>query len=64
MTRVVRARKRTARKSAGDAVRRRTTEDTVDPDDPIFRVFPLTRKRGRMKDASENLDRYLYGHDI
>ena len=63
MTRGVRARKRTTRKSEGGAIRAPSRVEEVDPEDPIFRVFPLTKKRSRMKDASEDLDRYLYGRD-
>jgi hypothetical protein len=34
----------------------------VNPDDPIFRIFPLVRK-ARHTDGSDRHDYYLYGWD-
>ncbi len=39
------------------------TSDTVDPDSPVFKWPALTRKKGRVADASERHDFYLYGWD-
>jgi len=44
-----------------EAIRRLTIRDEVDPDDPIFEIFPLTRAKGKLKNISEEHDRYLYG---
>ncbi len=43
-----------------EAIRKLTLRDEVDPNDPIFEAFPLTRKKGRLRNASEDHDRYLY----
>ncbi len=57
------ARGTTIKEAVRAAIRRLTLPDRVDPEDPVFRAFPLTRKKGRIADGSENLDRYLYGRD-
>ncbi len=59
----VKARGTTIKDVVRAAIRRLTLPDQVDSEDPIFHAFPLTRKRGRITDGSENLDRYLYGRD-
>ena len=51
----------TIKEAVRAAIRRLTVPDQVDPADPIFHAFPLTRKKVRITDGSENLDRYLYG---
>lgn len=57
------ARKKTIKDVAREAIRDTILPDVVDPDDPIFRAFPLTRKKGRITDGSERVDHYLYGWD-
>jgi len=57
------ARKKTIKEVAREAIRQAILRDEVDPGDPIFRVFPLTRKKGRITDGSERVDYYLYGPD-
>lgn len=59
----VKARGTTIKGAVRAAIRRLTLPDQVDPQDPIFKAFPLTRKKGRITDGSENLDRHLYGRD-
>lgn len=59
----VKARGTTIKEVVRAAIRRLTLPDRVDPKDPIFHAFPLTRKKSRITDGSENLDRYLYGRD-
>lgn len=45
-----------------EALRARLLDDTVDPDDPLFRAFPLFRsKDGRKARVSERHDGILYG---
>ncbi|HKZ64010.1 MAG TPA: hypothetical protein VJ400_06170 [Thermoplasmata archaeon] len=44
------------------AIRRLTVREDVDPNDPLFRMFPLTRK-GRFTDGSDRHDAYLYGSE-
>ena len=56
-----RAKNTTIKEAVREAIRVVATRDAVDPDDPFFRAFPVTRKKGRHRDASENHDRYLYG---
>ncbi len=46
-----------------EAVRRLALPDRVDPADPVFHAFPLTRRKARITDGSEKLDRYLYRRD-
>ncbi len=41
-----------------EAIRKLTVRDEVDP---IFKTFPLTKAKGKLKNASEEHDRYLYG---
>lgn len=53
----------TIKEAVRAAIRRLTLPDRVDPEDPIFHAFPLTRKKARITDGSANLDRYLYGRD-
>lgn len=44
-----------------EAIRAHLLPDTVDPEDPIFRAFPLFRsKDGRRVRASERHDEILY----
>lgn len=57
-----RARSTTIKDAVREAIRTVAARDSVDPDDPFFRAFPVTRKKGRHPDASENHDRYLYGN--
>jgi len=54
---------RTIKEAVREAIRNLTLNDSVDPDDPIFKLFPLTRKKGKHSDASERHDLYLYGWD-
>jgi len=51
----------TLKEALRTAVRGLTDRERVDPDDPVFTLFPLTRKPGRIRDASEHHDAYLYG---
>ncbi len=57
------ARKKTIKEVAREAIRQTILSDKVDPSDPIFRAFPLARKKGRITDGSERVDHYLYGPD-
>ena len=57
----VRARRTTIKEAVREAVRTLTVRDQVDPDDPIFKMFPLTRAKGKLKNLSEEHDQYLYG---
>ena len=57
------ARKKTIKEVSREAIRQTILRDVVDPDDPIFRAFPLTRKKARITDGSERTDHYLYGWD-
>ncbi len=59
----VKARGTTIKEAVRAAIRRLTLPEAVDPSDPVFHAFPLTRKASRITDGSENLDRYLYGRD-
>lgn len=52
----------TIKEATRTAIRKLTLKDEVDPDDPLFKIFPLTRK-GRFTDGSERLDFHLYGWD-
>jgi hypothetical protein len=54
---------KTIKETVREAIRKLTLNDSVDPDDPIFKMFPLTRKKGKHPDASERHDLYLYGWD-
>ena len=57
----VKARGTTIEEAVREAIRNLTARDEVDPDDPIFKMFPLTRAKGKLKNLSEEHDRYLYG---
>src|SRR5437867_2168113 len=57
----VRARGTTIREALRDAIRKLIRRDPVDPADPVFKMFPLTRAKGNLKNLSEEHDRYLYG---
>ena len=57
----VRARGTTIKEAVREAIRKLTVRDQVDPDDPIFKMFPLTRAKGNVKNLSEEHDRHLYG---
>lgn len=53
--------RKTIKDSVREAIRKLTLRDVVDPEDPIFTMFPVTKKKGRLEDASERHDAYLYG---
>ncbi len=57
----VKARGTTIKEAVREAVRKLALRDEVDPEDPVFRAFPLTAKRGRLRNAAEEHDRHLYG---
>jgi hypothetical protein len=59
----VRAHKTTIRAAVRLAIRRLVIRDEVDSESPIFKMFPLTRKKGRHDDGSERHDFYLYGRE-
>lgn len=59
----VKAHGTTIKEAVRTAIRRVTLPDHVDARDPIFHAFPLTRKKSRITDGSENHDRYLYRRD-
>jgi hypothetical protein len=61
LTAYARSRKTTIKEAVREAIRRVTLRDEVDPDDPLFRAFPVTKKKGRHADASQRHDVYLYG---
>jgi hypothetical protein len=44
-----------------EALRAHLIPDTVDPDDPIFHLFPLSSKKGPKHWASRDHDDILYG---
>ena len=44
-----------------EALRARLLPDRIEPDDPLFRMFPLVPKRGPAHRISEEHDRILYG---
>ena len=54
---------KTIKEAVRETIRKLILNDSVDPDDPIFKMFPLTRKKGEHSDASERHDFYLYGWD-
>lgn len=58
-----RSHKTTIKDAVRAAIRKLTLRDQVDPESPIFKMFPLTRKKGQHDDASERHDAYLYGRD-
>ena len=43
-----------------EALRAHLLPDRVNPDDPIFRAFPLIRRKGRRTTGSLDHDRILY----
>ena len=43
-----------------EALRAHLVPDTVDPDDPIFHLFPLQTRRGRRRWTSRDHDELLY----
>jgi len=43
-----------------EALRAHLVPGTVDPNDPIFHIFPLQKKRGRKHSDSRDLDGILY----
>ena len=45
---------------AREALRAHLLPDRVNPDDPIFRAFPLIRREGRRTAGSVDHDRILY----
>ncbi len=51
----------TIKEAVRDAIRKLTLRDSVDPESPIFKAFPLTRKKSKIPDAAEKHDLYLYG---
>lgn len=55
------AHRTTIKDAVRDAIRRLTLRDEVQRGDPLFRLFPLSKKKGRLLDASERPDYYLYG---
>lgn len=56
-----RSRGTTIKEAVREAIRAVAARDAVEPGDPFFKAFPVTKKKGRHPDASENPDRYLYG---
>ncbi|MDE1838051.1 MAG: ribbon-helix-helix protein, CopG family [Euryarchaeota archaeon] len=44
-----------------EALHARLAPDAVDPNDPLFDLFPLTERRGKPHRLSEDHDDYLYG---
>jgi len=57
------ARKTTIKDAVREAIRKLTLPDVVDPSDPVFAMFPLTRKKAKHADAAERHDAYLYGRE-
>ena len=57
----VKARGTTIEDAVREAIRTLTVRDQVDPGDSIFKMFPLTKAKGKLKNLSEEHDRYLYG---
>ena len=51
----------TLKESLRTAVRQLTSKGGVNPDDPLFKMFPLTKKPAKIRDASRRHDAYLYG---
>ncbi|MDE1821860.1 MAG: hypothetical protein KGJ23_12380 [Euryarchaeota archaeon] len=60
-TRKAKQERKTVRQYVREALRAKMLLDKVDPKDPIWTAFPLVRSTGRVDDAAENHDRYLYG---
>ncbi len=46
---------------AREALRAHLLPDRVDPEDPIFRAFPLIRQKGKTTWGSRDHDALLYG---
>lgn len=44
-----------------EAVHSYLLPDTVNPDDPIFHIFPLGKSKGGKHSMSRDHDDYLYG---
>jgi hypothetical protein len=44
-----------------EALSAKLLPDTVNPDDPLFDLFPLIEKGGKAHRLSESHDEYLYG---
>lgn len=57
------SRRTTIKETVREAILRTVLRDEVNPDDPIFRAFPLTRKKAKITDGSERVDYYVYGWD-
>ncbi len=51
----------TIKEAVRQAIRDLTLRDRVDPDDPVFKIFPLARGKGKLKNLSDDHDRHLYG---
>ncbi len=45
-----------------EALKAKLLPDSVEPDDPLFDLFPLMEKQGRTHRLSEDHDQYLYGN--
>jgi hypothetical protein len=58
-----RAHNATIKETVREAIRKLALRDVVDSESPIFKIFPLTRKKGKVADASERHDFYLCGWD-
>jgi hypothetical protein len=43
-----------------EALRAHLLPDTIEPTDPIFRIFPLQKRRGRVHWVSRDHDELLY----
>ncbi len=56
-----RTHKTTIKGAVREAIKKIALRDEIDPNDPIFKAFPLAKKRARIIDASERSDYYLYG---
>ena len=54
---------KTIKEAVREAIRNLALVGSSDPTNPILRMFPLTRKKGKHSDASERHDLYLYGWD-
>ncbi len=57
----VKAHNTTIKEAVREAIRTLTIRDQIDPDDPVFRIFPLVRGKGKLRKLSEDHDRHLYG---
>lgn len=52
---------KTMKAVAREALRAHLLPDSVNPGDPIFKAFPLVKKRGKTTWASREHDKILYG---